>query len=114
MIPIVLRDVQTARPAENPAVFLAGKSDGRCINDGTKFRHVIAQHSIEQLLVAVLQTDQIKVFFEVVWLAANIVHYMLSPLGLREDAGWKQSAQSKRIAPPRREGGPFIQTRFVW
>src|SRR4030042_6970536 len=98
MIPIVLRDEQTARPAENPAVFLAGQPDGRCINDGAKFRHVVAQPSIEQLLVAILQPYQIKIFFEVVWLAADIVHYVLSALGLREDAGWKQSAQSKRHA----------------
>ena len=80
MAVMMLCNENPAGTTENPAVFLAGQSHGWCIDNWAQFFQVLDKRFVEQLLIAVLQADQIKVLFQVVGFTADIVHNMLNLL----------------------------------
>ena len=51
---VVDGDEEPTGPAVDEAVALAGQSHRRCVDNGHHLLQVIAQHTVEQLLIAVL------------------------------------------------------------
>ena len=52
---IVDRDEEAARSAVHEAVLLAREAHGRGVHDGHTLRYVLADETVEQVLVAILE-----------------------------------------------------------
>ena len=67
------RDPEPPRPTEDVAELLAGAAHRRGVDDGEKFLQVLAQHVMEQVLVAVLERGEPDVALERIGLAREVL-----------------------------------------
>ena len=93
--------------------FLAGFTDGRRIDDGHHFFNVIHDDSIEQVLIAILQRQQVKITFEVGRFGAYIAEDPKFLFGHGVDARRQQASQFQRVALRICKGGTFVAYRVV-
>ena len=71
--PVVRRDPEPPRPAEDVAELLAGSPHRRRVDDGQELLQVLAQHVMEEMLVAVLERSQTDVALERIGLAGEVL-----------------------------------------
>src|SRR6478752_10451383 len=95
--PVRIRHEHPPRPPIDLAEALAGFTDGRGVDDRHRLRDVVAQHPVEQRLVAVLQRAQVDVLVEFVTASGELVPAVFNLLldGLLCD---RQQAQQPEFA----------------
>src|SRR5262249_40484586 len=97
---------------EDVAELLAGPADGRCVDDRQELLEVIAEHAIEEVLVAVLQRDEADVLLERVALAGEILEDARGLLLDRVGGGRKEPLQAEPRGPRARERAALVVHRL--
>ena len=98
------RDPRPARAPDDVAELLARPPDGRRVDDRQELLEVLAEESIEQGRVAVLERGQADVLLERVVLDPQVLELELDLLVDGQDAVGEQAAQPERVALVDREG----------
>ncbi|EKD37601.1 MAG: hypothetical protein ACD_75C01072G0003 [uncultured bacterium] len=77
---IVRGNIDTARPAEDMTVLETGQANGRRVDDRHQFFDVVDHKPVEERFIAVLQTDEKNVPFDVGGFFAEIPEHPLNLL----------------------------------
>ena len=110
---IVGADKQAARTLENMAEPLAGQPHRRRIDQRLDFIDVVADDAEEQRLIAVVQSIERHVFFQIVRQAAQIGHHTLGLRFHRKHVGGQKAAQAQRIALLLGKSCAFVEKRIA-
>src|SRR4029434_718586 len=92
------RDPEPPRPTEDVAELLAGAAHRRGIDDGEKFLQVLAQHVMEQVLVAVLERREPDIALERIGLAREVFVDAPRLLLERVDRRGQETLKTERLA----------------
>ena len=103
---------QSPRPPVDLAEPLAGLTHGGGVDDRQGFGDVLAQHPVEQRLVAVLQRAQVDVLVEIVSASRELMPAMVDLLGEGLHRGRQQAQQAQTVAFVRGEGGALGRQRI--
>ena len=95
------------------AEFLAGQTHRRRINQRLHLIDMVAQHTKEQGLIAVVQCVERNEFFQRIGYLAQVVQNPHDLFVLGVHMGRQQAAQIKGIAFRIRKSGPLVQKRIV-
>ena len=104
-VPVRIGHEQPAWPPVDLAEALAGHTDRRGVHDRHRLGDVVAQHSVEQRLVAVLQRAQVDVLVEIVTARGELVPAVLDLLLERLLRGRQQTQEAVLAAFVAGEGG---------
>ena len=102
---------QSPWPTVDLAETLAGLTDRRGVDDRQGLGDVVAQHPVEQRLVAVLQRAQVDVLVEIVAASGELVPAVLGLLFERLHRGRQQAQQTVPAALGDREGSALGRQR---
>ena len=91
------------------AELLAGKTDGRCVDDRQEFLQVLDEEPVEQRLVAVLEGGQSDVPLEVIGLAPDVLQLEGKLFVDRRHTRWQQTVQAEGVALIGREGCALVE-----
>ena len=92
---------------------LRGKADRRCVDDRHQHFHVVHEHAVEKVLVAVLHRGKIHVLAQRVVYAGQRLHGALLLLHHRAHVRRQQSVKAQRLALLQREGAAFVEQRVL-
>ena len=95
---VVGADEQAARALEDVAELLAGEPDGRRVDERLDLVDVVGHDAEEQRLVAVVQSVERDVFFQIVGQFAQIGQHALGLRLHRQHMRRQKSAQPERVA----------------
>ncbi len=112
-VDIVGRDPQAARPPEDVTEVLARLPDHRGVDDRHQLFEMVHEHPVVEGLVPILERGQPDEPFEVVVLAAQVLHLEVHLLLEGRDAGGEQPAQFEAVALVLGEGGVLVQQRLL-
>jgi len=104
---------QSARPAVDVAVLLAGAAHGRRVDDRQQLHEVLDQETVEQGLVAVLEDGQPDVLLQVVSLGSQVFQLQGDLLLNRQGCRGHQAVQIELIALLRGEGRSLVEQRVA-
>ncbi len=109
---VVRGDPDAARTPDDVAELLAGKADGRRVDDRQELLEVLDEEPVEQGLVAVLEGGQPDVPLEVVGLAPDVLELQGDLLVDRRHARRQQTVQAEGVALAGREGRALVEERM--
>ena len=95
---VVGGDPDSARPAEDVAVLLAGAADGRRVDDGHQFGDVLDEQAIEEGFVAVVKGGEPDELLQIITLDPDVLQLQGDLLLDGELSGRQQALELER--PP--------------
>ena len=95
---VVRGDPDPTRTPDDVTELLAGKTDGRRVDDREEFLEVLDEEPVEQGLVAVLEGGQSDVPLELIGLAPDVLQFEGKLFVDRRHTRWQETMQAEGVA----------------